>query len=89
MPQKIVGQTVRFSSKKTQEQGHSTRSIFIHSEIIEEGKRYYYVRDEMTHEYFYVLADKYDEFFLVRKSGIAPKNHRIPIRNTGNADYKK
>ncbi|MBA3706600.1 MAG: hypothetical protein H0W84_12090 [Bacteroidetes bacterium] len=84
----LVGQTVRFSSKNKTEAGHNTRSIFISREFSSDGKRYYQVRDENTEETFPVFADLYDQFFLVKRSAIQPKNQKKSIRNTGNADYK-
>jgi hypothetical protein len=87
--QNLVGQTVRFSSKNKNEPGHCTRTIAVLEELTQESKRYYYVRDEQTNESFFVIADKYDEFFRVKRSAIAPKHYRETISNTGSADYKK
>jgi len=85
----LVGQTVRFSSKNRMDGGHKTRTIHIATELVEDGKRYYQVTDLDSKEVFYALADKYDEYFLIKRSAIAPKNHRATIQNKSQIGYKK
>jgi hypothetical protein len=85
----LVGQTVQFSPKNKKEGGHKTRTLLITSELTDDGKRYYHVIDQATKETFYALADKYDEYFLIKRSAIAPKNHRETIQNKSQIGYKK
>lgn len=74
----LVGETVRFSSKNRFDGSITTRSILINSEITQDGRRYYHVNDIKGGEPFYVIADKYDSFFLINRSSIEP-----------NGDHKK
>lgn len=88
MLKNLVGQTVRFSPQNKRDGGNKTRTLYISKELISEGKRYYTVNDTNGGESFYALADKYDEFFLIRKAQIKPVNHRETIQNKSQIDYK-
>jgi hypothetical protein len=89
MQNNLVGQTVRFSPQDKKEGGNKTRTLYIHSETWIDDVRYYVVQDTETKEGFHANADKYDEFFLVNKSRVAPKNHREAIQNKSQIDYQK
>lgn len=77
----LLGQTVRFSSRDKKKTGLVTRQLTITHEVFDDDKRYYRVKDIVSKEEFYALADKYDEYFLTKPSMIKPKNHREAIQN--------
>ncbi len=78
----LVGQTVRFSSRD-KDAGIVTRQLTITDEVFnaDENRRYYRVKDVNSGEEFHALADKYDEYFLAKRSQVKPVNHREAIQN--------